>query len=544
MEKTFARMLDRYVPPMERTIMEGIAYKHMENAEEYVAASFKAASKGFPEGLIYEGFMRVPPRREYLETTKSRSNSKSRTFDIAKSNLYLVEHYTSYKGTPVPPIKLFYPYVEKGGWTVLNGSLFKLPPVLTDKVLTPGYDKIFVKFINDKENYRRTMHTILINGVRESNYMVFTKLYRRSEEKGNKILKTVTTNAHYLFAKFGVAETFKKYCNTDIVAGYSEINETNFDKDNWLIYASTKFKPKTCFAAIYEPSNLRMAIPKNLSQNESYLAKMLITAFFHVIDHFPDRFNKENFSSKTLWKITMGYIVFGDEYGENTLYQKIDEHVEPLADHMDMQSKAELKEIGIFLEDFFDLLVYLIVEFNKLIANVPNSPMSMFGKSLKVLYYAFYDITSAIFTVNHVLSKQPKGKELTVKDISKKFSDVLKPRIIFRIIDSSLATESFQTPSDNMYMGITYSISEQESSVGTNKKSKTKAPPGPENHLDISMVQAGTATMFSKLKPSPMYNINPYTYIDYATSTIMPNPKFVGLMARTEAMLKYKVRER
>lgn len=544
MEKTFARMLDRYVPPMERTIMEGIAYKHMENAEEYVAASFKAASKGFPEGLIYEGFMRVPPRREYQETTKSRSNSKSRTFDIAKSNLYLVEHYTSYKGTPVPPIKLFYPYVEKGGWTVLNGSLFKLPPVLTDKVLTPGYDKVFVKFINDKENYRRTMHTILINGVRESNYMVFTKLYRRSEEKGNKILKTVTTNAHYLFAKFGVAETFKKYCNADIVAGYSEINETNFDKDNWLIYASTKFKPKTCFAAIYEPSNLRIAIPKNLSQNESYLAKMLITAFFHVIDHFPDRFNKENFSSKTLWKITMGYIVFGDEYGENTLYQKIDEHVEPLADHMDMQSKAELKEIGIFLEDFFDLLVYLIVEFNKLIANVPNSPMSMFGKSLKVLYYAFYDITSAIFTVNHVLSKQPKGKELTVKDISKKFSDVLKPRIIFRIIDSSLATESFQTPSDNMYMGITYSISEQESSVGTNKKSKTKAPPGPENHLDISMVQAGTATMFSKLKPSPMYNINPYTYIDYTTSTIMPNPKFVGLMARTEAMLKYKVRER
>ena len=124
-------MLDRYVPPMERTIMEGIAYKHMENAEEYVAASFKAASKGFPEGLIYEGFMRVPPRREYQETTKSRSNSKSRTFDIAKSNLYLVEHYTSYKGTPVPPIKLFYPYVEKGGWTVLNGSLFvmKLLPL-------------------------------------------------------------------------------------------------------------------------------------------------------------------------------------------------------------------------------------------------------------------------------------------------------------------------------------------------------------------------------------------------------------------------------
>jgi len=84
-------MIDQYAPRVNREVMEGLACTYMKYVENYIDSVFRSASKSFPGCLSYQGYERCTPEEEYREVSKAR-NSK-RTFDIAKSDVYLVKYF-------------------------------------------------------------------------------------------------------------------------------------------------------------------------------------------------------------------------------------------------------------------------------------------------------------------------------------------------------------------------------------------------------------------------------------------------------------------
>ena len=535
MNQLFARLCEKHTPKVNDHVMRGLATLYMQKAEEYIDKVFRSASRSFPQGLTYIGFERCSPEEEYNEITKVKNNK--RIYDLAKSDLYLVKYKFAFQDQPLPDRYVYLPFVGDAGIFSLGGALFHITPVLSDKVISPGFDSIFVRLLRDKIIFKRCYHSLIIDGVRETTHVIWSQIYRkpRDNKKVPITTKAVTTIPHYLFAKFGFTETFRKYAGFVPVVGEDEINENNYPKDNWIICESSQVKPKSFIGDFYEPTSIRLAIRKDMWTPTT---KALVVGFFYCIDHFPNRFKPSYLDSQSLWMILLGHIVFSGLYGENKLFTSIQEHFMSLDDYVDTIVVEKLKENNYHVDDFYDLLALILGIFNNLVLDSEHSALSMYGKSLEVLYYVLYDITAGIFKVNFRLSKLASKKPLIIKDVVETFNKNMKMGAVFGLSSGKIISESVSYSGDHMYPKITSKITEQESLPGATRGKSKRLVVGEDKHIDISMVFAGSALFLSKSNPTPTNRVNPFINIDLSTGTILPQEKFLEVSAKTDALLR------
>jgi hypothetical protein len=516
--------------------MQGLGVLYMKNAEEYIDQVFHSASKSLNAfGLQYVGYERCTPQEEYEEVTKARNNK--RIFDIAKSDVYMVKYLFTFQGIPLPPRFIYLPYVNEGGIFSLGGSQYHITPVMSDKVISPGDNSVFVRLLRDKIIFRRLPYTLIVDDVRETRHVVWAQIYRKPTEN-TKVPATTKANtciAHYLFAKYGFRQAFIKFAGFDPIVGKDEINTTTYTSDEYVICKSSQIKPKTFIGDFYVPTEIRIAIPKT-HWNE--LTKALVVGLFYVIDHFPSRFEPEHLDNNTmLWMLLLGEIVFSARYSHSKLYSSIEEHFASLDDYVDTINVIKLRENGYHVKDFYDLLSLILDKFATFVNNNEHASMNMFGKSLEVLYYMLYDITASIFKVNFRLSKLASKKPLTEKDIIETFNTNMKPGVVYSLSSGKIIAESVSYSGDHMYPKITSKITEQEGGAGGMRGQRTRTVVDEDKRLDISMIEGGSVLFLSKSNPTPVGKINPYMSIDIKTGTILPNPKFDELREKTRKLL-------
>lgn len=539
MHPILAEFVAQDTPKFNKEVVNGLACTYLtpENIERYLDHIFRSASKSFPAGLTYEGYARCTPFEEYCEMVKSKTNS--RQFELAQTNIYFIKFMFSYNGEPIhPPRYVWLPYVEDAGTMHIGGALYQISPVLSDKVISPGRDTVFVRLLRDKLIFLRCMHSVSIDGVRENSYVVWSKIYRNSKEKRLATTKALPTVPHYLFAKYGFSECFQKYVGFVPVVG-TDITRENYPESDWVICESssavTKVPPPGFMGVNYTPSNIKLAIPRD---KWSPLVKSFVAGLYYVIDHFSDRWKPEWLDDKRLWIILLGHIYYSGIYGDNKNYTLMSEHFNSLDEYADPIIIEKLRESGHVIEDFYDLMVLLMDKYNSFIHDTGNSVLSMYGKSLEVLYYVLLDITTSIFTVNFKLNRMAKRAaqtsrvHLSLNAITETFNRYLTPGKIFKIRQKNVAVEPTSYSGDNKYPKFTSKIVEQEANpgLGRNKSGKKRKVISENNHLDISMVEAGSILFLSKNNPSPASRINPYVRLDLATSTIVPNPEFKELI--------------
>lgn len=535
MNRLMSKMMAAHTPKVNRHVMEGLAVMYMSKAEEYIDKVFRSASRSFPQGLTYIGYERCTPEEEFAESTKVKNNK--RVFDLAKSDLYLVKYKFAFNGEPIPDRYIYLPYTNDAGLFSLGGAMFHITPVLSDKVISPGFESIFVRLLRDKIIFKRWYHSVVVDNKRETYHFIWSQIYRkpRDNKKVPATTKALTSVAHYLFAKYGFTETFRKYCGFVPVVGEGDITPQNYPESDWIICESSQNKPKSFIGDFYEPTRLQLAIPRNMWNT---MTKSLVVGFFYVVDHFPTRFKPGYLDSQSLWMILLGHIVFSGLFGENRLYTSIQEHFISLDDYVDTIVIEKLKENNYHIENFYDLLSLILANFNNLALSSENTALSMYGKSLEVLYYMLYEITAGIFTVNFRLSKQATKKPLTMKDVVETFNKNMKMGAVFRLASGKIITESVSYSGDHMYPKITAKITEQENMPGATRGKSKRLVVGEDKHVDISMVEAGSILFLSKSNPTPTNHVNPFINLDLATGTILPNPKFDEIRAKTQNLFK------
>jgi hypothetical protein len=541
MNNIFAQICEKFTPKVNPHVMDGISVVYMKHAEEYVDKVFRSASKSLPPCVTYLGYERATPEEEFAEITKVKNNK--RVFDLAKSDIHLVKYKFVFEDpvtkivTPIPDRYIFLLYVNDAGIFRLGGAQFHITPVLSDKVISPGFDSIFVRLLRDKITFKRCYHSLIIDNVRETTNVIWSPIYRKpvDNKKVPATTKAFTTVSHYLFAKFGFTETFRKFAGFVPTVGENEINEANYPRDQWVICESSQVKPKTYMGDFYEPTLIRLAIPKD---KWTPITKALVAGFFYVVDHFPGRLRANCLDTTYIWMILLGHIVFSGLYGENKLYTSIEEHFMSLDDYLDTIIIEKLKENNYHVENFYDLLALILANFNNLVLENEQGSLSMFGKSLEVLYYAMYDITAGIFKVNFRLNKLASKKPLTLKDVIETFNKNMKPGAVFGLSSGKIISEGVSYSGDHKYPKITSKITEQESLPGGARGKSKRLVVGDGQHVDVSMVEAGSVLYLAKSNPTPTNRINPFVNIDLATGTIVPNPKFTEVRERTKNMLK------
>lgn len=557
MDPSFKAMMDFFTPQMNKEVMRGYVCHEVKSSnprlkgydfkamEERVNATLHKAFHGLFNGrLIYGGMERCSPQEEFDFATRPK-NTK-RTYELAPSSIYLVRIKLSYQVEenniqPLPDVYLHLPSPRLGGLMNLGGPLFQLIPIVSDKVISPENDYLFVRLEQYKMKFFKEInYPIVVGEDRVQHDVYWANIYKQKQGKKRALTtKANSTLVHYMLARMGFTKMFEKYAGFVPIAGNKDtINETNFPSDTWYIIRSAYdlVKPPTVIGNYYQKNEIRLAIPKE-KWNEA--THSLVTSFFYVTDAFADMCTPETLESTDLWKLTLGNIISDPKYTAGKIITVVEEHFSSTDTYMDDLSIEKLVEKGLHVTDFTDLLGLIAIRFKELY-NDSGENQIVYGKYLDTMREMLYPITCAIYNTKYLLMKlaskpQPPNYN-AVKDI---FVRKFKPGPVFRLSSKGIVAEIVSYSGDHMYLKITSRLSQQESTPGT-RSSKGRKSVKSLASINTSMISTGSVLFLSKKNPHPLSHINPFAKIDLTTGTFLEDPKFKEELGAVDALLKMK----
>ena len=534
MDMALRKLMHDDTPRINKIIGDGVACTHIPFAGQYVDSIMRSASKGFPVGLEYLGCQRCTPLEEFNEVTRERNNK--RTFDVARSDIFMMKYFFRYNGVMLPARFISLPFVGDAGTITMSGSKFLISPILADKVISIGTYNIFIRLLRDKLTFNRVSHSVLFGSLRENVYVIWSIIYKRpAKAKGTK---TGIALVHYLLCKYGFTGMFQKFTGCSPVVGLGEINENSYPPNEWTICKSAQItKPKKFGKGLYEGTELRLAI-KNCDLNTN--TKALITGFFYVVDFFPSRILPQYVEHTRLWMVLLGQINFTDIVDERVLHEKMVAHFGSLDEYLDGLIISQLRSIGYECEDVYSLFYVVITNFNDWLLNTNEKVNSMYGKELSILYFILEKITNAIFNLNFKL-KTAQKKELTEKEIITTMNKILRTGLIFSITRPHPGMSTANYSGDNKFFNMTSILFPQASANKTTGKKGRSSENDPDMQLHSSIAEVGGFSNLPKNDPTGHARINPHLHLGTESEidgTIIRNPAFVEILDNIQEKIK------
>jgi len=534
MDSELARLIELDTPKLSPLICNGLAIEHMKDIDKYVDQMFRVASKGFPEGLTYNGFKRCTPQEEFYEVTKKKG--PKRTFDVARSDIFMVKFFFTYKGEELPPRYINLPFVSDAGCIVLGGSRFNISPILSDRVISVGVSNIFVRLLRARLTFERTSQHYIIDGRRETVQTVWALIYNKSArmKKLRPTVKANTTMMHYLFCKYGFADTFLRFGNCRPVLGGEEINKTSYPEEEWVICSSTQAKPKY-WKGYYTPAIVRVAVRK---EELTPAVRNMLGGFFYIADYFPTRIVPERIKSvneKREWMVLMGHILFSGTIHEGELHDAIADHLASLDAYLDDILISKLFDIGVEVNDIYQLFAVIVEKFNDWLLAAADKVNSMLDKELSIRYYTMYQISAAIFNLYFKLKAASK-KDLTAKEIITMMNMTLKTGLVYSMTRNHGEVSTISSPGDNKAFKITSMLVPQAGSNRLNGKKDRTMISDPAMRLHSSVAEIGCYANLPKSAPDGRSRINPFLDVG-PKGEVLRKPEHIELMDQVQAMI-------
>ncbi len=541
-ECLFEQIYQNEVPHFNKKIVEGLASHEMPKAAEYISKVWRCAVNDLPGDLRYLGWDMTTPQEAYLELTRRKKHGKQ--FEIAHSSVYMVKYKLEWRpaGAPqfeaIPPRYQLIPYCnsQTGPLIKLRGAQYDISPVMTDKAVSVGIDHIFIPVTRAKMKFERELHHFIANGETSNAYVIWAPIYRRPKpEKGQPkpVVKAKSTLTHYLFCKYGVSETFKRYSNAEVIVGFSDtVNATLYPESDWFVCRSTNIKPNGIGRGDWIPSDVRLAIRKS---DWNARSSGMVAGFFYCLDYFPHRIHPEDADDIRLWRALMGHIVISTNESEGKLVEGIDVHMRSLDNYIDELAREDLQSDAIYVNDLYDLFAELIGTFPKRLLEDAASVSSLYGKQLRILRYVMMPIQQDIFYFLFEMKKKIKPT-MTTKDISKIMNRLFKTERALKISYNHAEVRPISLACDNMAIGITCKVVPQTESTAT-MGGKKSSMSDPSKLLDASLSEVGGYLNLPKSEPSGRSRINPYTAIN-SENVIVRKEHMRNLIDRTQALVR------
>lgn len=528
-------LMDADVPKINPMIANGLAVEHLKYIEQYIDAVFKSASMYFPDGFKYDGCRRCTPDEEWGRTAMKKGAAA--VFDVAKSDVYMMEYKFSFKGEPLPSRFIYLPYVSKGGIFWLGGSKFIISPVLADKVISIGMHNVFVRLLKARLTFHRSPYYFVANGERENVQVAWAKIYNKKPTVGVSAKAAVKANhtlVHYLLAKYGYTETFKMFTGCVPVIGEKEINEERYPANKWVICSSTQIKPKRLGKFIYTPTEIRLAVPID---QYTTIMKNFIVGFFYVLDHFPQRVSCEYIDNTRMWQILLGLMIWNDNVSEGKIHSDVMDHFASLDEYVDTLITDKLKEIGYNITNVYEIFALIITKFDEWSLTADDSVNTMYDKELSILYYVCYDIIESIFKLYFKL-KSAVRRDLDAKKINDLMNEFLAPGLIYRLNHDHGEITTSSSSGDNMFFKIT-SILVPQSSTSKRRVKDRAAIKDPSKWLHASIAEVGAVAALPKSEPTGRSRISPHLQIS-PTGLVLRNEDNRELLDGIQDMIRRK----
>lgn len=525
------RLFDRLqenIPTFNQDIIDGLAYKALRSAKDDVDSMIRTAEKSMPEDFSFVGSTICNPQEAYRVLTMhmNRGNVRSRSVDLARNDLFLVKYSFKLGDEELTDRYLYLPRPKLGGLLAIGDKTFAITPVLGDRCFSVGLDNVFVPLPRAVFTYRRFIHTIDVDGEMVSRLVLWSKLHNRGgSANGGKdsdritLGKVHTTIAHYLFAKYGLLETFGKFADCHPLltteGDFDQfVTENKIDLTKYRQVRSRKIRPDGFKARIPYASIASDLVILVKADEWSLLTENLLCGLFYMVDFYPDHVEIAELLTAWNWKVWMGYVLWGDQLGHGKLVENVDSHLLTLDEYVDDSTRHILKEEeGLIIDNFFDLCVCMMERIEDMIRDRASDIGTMYGKSLLVSRYVLSDINVNIFKAMYEISNDRKKKH-TLRDynmtLGKHFGHATITRL--RLVSEKPFVSTVSTPGDNRLFKLGIEVVKQ---ARTTRGGGTSLDPNdPANHIHESKLECGNYLVMPKRYPTADSTINPTVLLD------------------------------
>jgi hypothetical protein len=526
-----------------------MASSHLEYAMKWIHQAFTLVSERYPKGLKYEGVVRCTPEEQFNVLT--RRSGSDRTFDIARTDQYLIAVKHSFNDAPLTTRYLSLPYAGPGGLTTIASSRLYFKPVLTDPIISVNVENIFARFNKIKLTFNRKLYYFCSNAgkfPREAVLMCWSHIFNSKLNKArDSVTSPKTSLAAYLFAKYGVTEVFRRFAQTDVVVGVAEntidilgktrgtelniINEELYPKETWVICSTAGMKKRRI--RDHQITPLKIAIRK---EHYNSFTRTLICGFFYTIDHFSDHAIQFQYDTTATWRLLLGYILRGPESAVGRLVSEMEEHISSIDTYLDRFVANDLKKLGYKCEDFYEFLVLILKNFEKWILEKDTRGNSTIGKQFSVLPYLLYDVVAAINNASFALGSPSNVR--TAKEYDTVFGEYLRHTMIYDLTRGGHGEVDTAVIAGDCYaLKTTMDVCPQTHSSGRRPNAAPGVDPDAVLHASWALVYQLQVT--SKACPSGINRVNGYTPLD-ENFAVFPSKERKALIDWSQAYITRK----
>lgn len=540
MNSILTRTLDEHTRPFNDICVSGIAKPVFENIPEYLDRIFSEAVNSLNKNIDfkYKGWRRVSPEEELLEDNYLKARGKDP--DLAKNDVYSICFKFEYQGETINKY-VYLPFASRGNIMTISGTPYVISPVITDLVISVDNNKLFIRLFKDKINVQSELKNILINEnlenfTSEPQRMIYVKMLSSNTEIMKSSSKTPF--ALYLLARYGIAETLKKYTkltygvDKDFWIVYDPEDKINVDLDKYNVYSSTGFKPKGYDASnVYKKQKVKIVADKKIGDDPVIMN--IILSIIYAFDMNPGRMEADmvetilqnNIKNEISgWRFLLGRTILKSKISPSKVHSDVEQHMENLETHLDSINREKLSSI-VKVDNYWDLIVYTLETYATSISNSRQYNADVNNIYIDLYYYICYDIIIAFNrTIKHINSRFKKSNALPkYKEVAKLLNNELKQKIIFDLVKSSkcsLALSGVDYSGDNLYIKLTSSLENQNRGDGVRKGGDEKFPMANRILKPIDLVY-GTLLYLGKNAPTPTLKMNLWADIDFETGKII-----------------------
>lgn len=425
--------MHEHTPKINKKISEGTAKAVLADIPAYLDDFFKSGLGSLSPKINFKylGYRRITPKEEYRTLVLGREGTVS--YDLSHNNVYVVEFHFEYNGTLISR-PLYLPYADRGNIMVMGGANYHITPVLSDTVISPSDSGVFLRLLKAKLNFTARSRYFIVNGIKTAGNIIHGEILK-SKQMTDMIGRPITATALYLLGKYGLKETLRKY------GGVEEVMVTTQEvepRDGYIVYSSTKIKPRGLKAVPYIPHNISVVI-KDTGINRSFVDNLMY-GLIYTLDILPEletdvmRIIKNNDvrTEITFWRITLGRVIYKNSYSVHRIAQDLDDHFNTLCGYVDIPIRKKLSEAGIEVGDFFDLIALLIGKYNDWVMTSKEYNSNIENRYIDILYYLTYDIiigfNRAILSLNKRITKTDN---ISYKEATKILSNELSSKKVY-----------------------------------------------------------------------------------------------------------------
>lgn len=535
-----AKLINDQMPKINADVANGLAVKHAKLAIDYIDKRWRALQSGFPEGLIYVGPRKATHQEEFGHLTRSTAKSAIKTsnkpvYEIARSDIYMVMFMFEFKGERIE-CPIFLPHVNDDSTMYLSGTCYLVSPVLADQVISVDQKSIHVALERTKLNFYRQPHSYaaerLVNGQyqyrREDLQVAWSKVHHLSGRSTNDH----TVLAHYLFAKYGVRETFQRFCGFTPEIGNDEtITVDTHPLDKWVICLPVVQNKK---GGVLHDSIVKFAIPV---EHYNPMVQSLVAGFYYVTDRFPGRVLYNYVDETALWLRLLGIFIYGNTVGEGMLFNKMVTHIGSLDEYIDKIMVDKFERINHNIQDIYQLFALLLDKINVWLVTDNDESITMYNKELSVLKYLLMPALNAINNFYFALKNQDVEK-LEALNIATLMKNKIRPRkCIFDVPKTLNILSTINYPGDCKPFKSTCKVVPQNETTKGRNHSSGSGDATPSRRMHFSVMEVGMHIYTPKSNPTGRGLVNQFVVTD-PDGIVLQNPKFDRIRTEVGELIK------